>query len=194
MLAQYREKYQRIFSGFGRIMASTGLSPNFFTALSLVPSLIMGYLFYIGEVYWGLLFIMISAFFDIIDGNVARATGKVTVFGKVFDHSIDRYIEFILIAGIVSGGLAQPITGFFAISGMVMASYVRAKAESEGAKNCDVGLMDRAEKLLLIMLGCVLFGRYEQSLDYTFILVGVLSHITVVQRLRYAKKQLEVKK
>jgi len=194
MLAQYREKYQRIFSGFGRAMASTGLSPNHFTALSLVPSLIMGYLFYIGEVYWGLLFILISALFDVIDGNVARATGNVTVFGKVFDHSIDRYIEFILIAGIVSGGLAQPITGFFAISGMVMASYVRAKAESEGAKNCDVGLMDRAEKLILIMLGCVLFKWYEPSLDYAFILVGALSHITVVQRLRYAKKQLEVNK
>jgi len=194
MLARYRDKYQRIFSGLGKAMARTGLSPNFFTIISLIPALIMGYFFYIGNVLWGLIFILISALVDVIDGNVARATGNVTVFGKVFDHSIDRYVEFILIAGIVSGGFAEPITGFIAISGMIMASYVRAKAESEGATRCDIGLMDRAEKLLIIMAGCVVYQWCASSIDYALLFVGLLSHITVIQRLIYAKKQLEIKK
>ncbi|MBN1785445.1 MAG: CDP-alcohol phosphatidyltransferase family protein [Candidatus Methanofastidiosa archaeon] len=192
MLARYRERYQSIFSGLGRMMASTRLSPNFFTALSLVPALIMGYFFYIGDVFWGLIFILVSSLFDVIDGNVARATGNVTVFGKVFDHTIDRYVEFILIGGIVLGGLARPLIGFIAISGMLMASYVRAKAESEGARNCDIGLMDRAEKILIIMVGCIVYGWYEMSVDYALLAVGILSHITVIQRLLYSKKQFEV--
>ncbi|HOP09586.1 MAG TPA: CDP-alcohol phosphatidyltransferase family protein [Candidatus Methanofastidiosa archaeon] len=194
MLARYREKYQTIFSGLGRAMARTGLSPNVFTAISLIPALIMGYFFYVGNVVWGLIFIVISALVDVIDGNVARATGNVTVFGKVFDHSVDRYVEFIMIAGLVSGGLARPLSGFVAISGMIMASYVRAKAESEGAEKCDIGLMDRAEKLLIIMAGCILFKWYASSIDYALLLVGALSHITVIQRLHYAKRQLEVNK
>jgi len=194
MLARHRDIYQKLFSGLGRAMARTGLSPNTFTAISLIPAIIMGYFFYIGNVTWGLVFILISALVDVIDGNVARATGNVTVFGKIFDHSIDRYVEFILIGGIVSGGLAEPLSGFFAISGMIMASYVRAKAESEGAKNCDIGLMDRAEKLLILMAGCIIYSWYSNSIDYALLIVGLLSHITVIQRLLYAKRQLEVNK
>ncbi len=192
MLARYRGSYQRIFSGIGSLMAKTGLSPNTFTILSLVPATIMGYFFYTGNVWLGLLFFIVTSFVDVIDGSVARATGKVSVFGKVLDHTIDRYTEFILIGGIVMGGLASFFSGCFAISGMIMASYVRAKAESEGAKNCDIGFMDRAEKLIIIMIGCIVLNWNDASLEYALIIVGLLSHVTVVQRLLYTKKQFEV--
>ncbi len=191
MLARYRGTYQSLFSGVGRVMAKTGLSPNAFTMLSLVPALASGYFLYRGDVWYGLLFVIITSFVDVLDGNVARATGRVSVYGKVLDHTVDRYVEFIFIGGIVMGGLASPFAGFIAISGMIMASFIRAKAESEGAKGCDVGLMDRAEKLLLIMAGCVAFTWYDQSLEFVLIIIGALSHITVVQRALYAKPQLE---
>ena len=191
MLASYRGTYQSLCSGVGRIMAKTGLSPNAFTMLSLVPALASGYFLYRGEVWYGLLFIVITSFVDVLDGNVARATGRVSVYGKVLDHTVDRYVEFIFIGAIVMGGLASPFAGFMAISGMIMASFIRAKAESEGARGCDVGIMDRAEKLLLIMAGCAAYGWYDQSLEYILIIVGALSHITVVQRALYAKPQLE---
>ncbi len=191
MLARYRGTYQSLFSGVGRVMAKTGLSPNAFTMLSLVPAFASGYFLYRGDVWYGLLFIVITSFVDVIDGNVARATGRASVYGKVLDHTVDRYVEFIFIGGIVMGGLASPFAGFIAISGMIMASFIRAKAESEGARGCDVGLMDRAEKLLLIMVGCIAFAWYDQSLEFILIIIGALSHITVVQRALYAKPQLE---
>lgn len=193
MLARYRERYQKLFSGLGRAIARTGLTPNMLTALSLIPALVAGYFFSEGDVYYGLLFIIVTALFDVFDGNVARATGRVSVFGKVFDHSIDRYAEFIIVGGLVAGGFSRPFIGFFAITGMVMASYVRAKAESEGASGCDIGLMDRAEKLILIMIGCLCFQWYSYSVEAALAIVGILSNITVVQRLAYAKKQFEAK-
>ena len=191
MLARYRGTYQRLFSGVGRVMAKTGLSPNAFTILSLLPAAAAGYYLYRGDVWMGLALILVTSFVDVLDGNVARATGKVSVYGKVLDHTVDRYVEFIFIGGIVAGGLATPFAGFVGISGMIMASFIRAKAESEGARGCDVGLMDRAEKLLILMAGCALYPRYDLSIEYALILIGVLSHITVVQRARFAQRQFE---
>jgi archaetidylinositol phosphate synthase len=76
---------------------------------------------------------------------------------------------------------------------MVMASYVRSKAESEGAKNVDMGLMDRAEKLILVLAGSLIALQYADALEYVLFIVGALSHVTVMQRLVFAKRQLEVK-
>lgn len=193
MLARYRTTYQRVFLGLGSLMARTRIPPNGFTLLSLVPAMVAGYLYYSGDIIGGFVFVLVTALFDVIDGSVARATGRTSVYGKVLDHSIDRYAEFILIGGIAIGPLASPFAGFFAISGMVMASYVRSKAESEGAKNVDMGLMDRAEKLILVLLGSLIALYYGNALEYVLIIVGALSHVTVAQRLVFAKRQLEEK-
>ncbi|NDJ75652.1 MAG: hypothetical protein GYB65_05285 [Chloroflexi bacterium] len=74
-----------------------------------------------------------------------------------------------------------------------MASYVRARAESKpGMENCNVGLFGRLEKLLVLVAGLILelSGLVEGTLVWAVILVGVASHITVIQRLRYAKQVL----
>jgi archaetidylinositol phosphate synthase len=174
-------------------MARTRIPPNGFTLLSLIPAFLAGYLYYTGDIIGGFFLVLVTALFDVIDGSVARATGKTSVYGKVLDHCIDRYAEFLLIGGIALGPLASPLAGFFAISGMVMASYVRSKAESEGAKNVDMGLMDRAEKLILVLAGSLIALQYADALEYVLFIVGALSHVTVMQRLVFAKRQLEVK-
>jgi phosphatidylglycerophosphate synthase len=69
---------------------------------------------------------------------------------------------------------------------MLMASFTRAKAESVGGlKACTVGIAERQEKLLIIIGGSFLLFVYSQSLNYAIIIVGILSHITVLQRLHY---------
>jgi phosphatidylglycerophosphate synthase len=90
-------------------------------------------------------------------------------------------------------GQVEPLWAIFALFGMVMASYVRAKAESAGkVADCTVGLGGRAEKLLLIIAGLLLQALLPSYpiLTWVLIVVGVMSHVTAVQRLRYARKEI----
>jgi CDP-diacylglycerol--glycerol-3-phosphate 3-phosphatidyltransferase len=127
-----------------------------------------------------------------LDGATARAGNMGTKFGTVLDHSFDRYGEFFLFAGLMMGGFISPALAMFTASGVVMASYVRAKAESAGGMaHCIAGLAGRQEKLILVLLGLFLFG-FNQVLpgQICIFLAGLISHITFVQRLLFAKTQI----
>lgn len=125
-----------------------------------------------------------------MDGAVARATGSVTRFGAVYDHVLDRYAEFAVLMGIGLGDFVDWVWIIFSLFGMVMASYVRAKAESVGGlKSCTVGIAERQEKLIVLLVGSVLQVVSSWSLLVAVVAVGVLSHVTVVQRLSYTFKQ-----
>jgi len=129
---------------------------------------------------------------DMLDGATARAGNMGTKFGTVLDHSFDRYGEFFLFAGLMMGGFISPALAMFTASGVVMASYVRAKAESAGGMvHCIAGLAGRQEKLILVLVGLFLFG-FNQMLpgQICIFLAGLISHITFVQRLMFAKTQI----
>lgn len=131
-----------------------------------------------------------SGFVDMLDGAVARATRSATRFGAVYDHVLDRYAEFAILVGIGLGGFVDWIWVVFALFGMIMASFVRAKAESVGGlKNCTVGVAERQEKLILLLVGSILQPFFSAALPICVLIVGLLSHITVIQRLRYTFTQ-----
>jgi phosphatidylglycerophosphate synthase len=99
---------------------------------------------------------------------------------------LDRYAEFFVIFGMVYSGYVAWTVGIFSLIGMLMASFTRAKAESVGGlKSCTVGVAERQEKLLLLIGGSLITPFYQPILEYVVLLVGVLSHITVLQRLHY---------
>jgi CDP-diacylglycerol--glycerol-3-phosphate 3-phosphatidyltransferase/archaetidylinositol phosphate synthase len=129
---------------------------------------------------------------DMLDGAVARATGKTTRFGAVYDPVLDRYAEFAVLVGIAVGGFTDWIWAIFALFGMVMASYVRARAESSGGlTSCTVGIAERQEKILLLLVGSILQPFLGFALSVCVIIVGILSHVTVVQRLYFTFKQTQ---
>jgi len=124
------------------------------------------------------------------DGAVARATGKTTRFGAVMDHVLDRYAEYLIIMGIVLSNYVDWILGVFALVGMILASFTRAKAESIGGlKSCTVGIAERQEKLIILIVGSLFSIYHVNALSYAVALVGILSHLTVIQRLQYTWKQ-----
>jgi phosphatidylglycerophosphate synthase len=132
----------------------------------------------------------VAGFIDMLDGAVARATGASSRFGAVYDHVLDRYAEFVVLIGIGLGGFVDWPWVVFALFGMVMASYTRAKAESVGGlSSCTVGIAERQEKIILLLIGSVLEPYFSMALTYCAIAVGLLSHVTVVQRLHYTFKQ-----
>lgn len=230
MLGSLREQYQRVMMPVGRALAKTGITPNMITGLTLLVALVSAWFFAMGDLVAGFLFMILTVVLDMFDGAVARAAGLSSKFGATFDHTLDRYAEFLFMLGLMMGPLGLATIpwwtegdtfipwfwGFFTLFGMIMASFTRAKAESVGGmKSCTVGIAERQEKLILQFAGLLLLiipqtniwedlltpipmllDFFFQTLDITNILtlcivmVGVLSHITVVQRLVYARKMI----
>ncbi|TET95325.1 MAG: CDP-alcohol phosphatidyltransferase family protein [Candidatus Zixiibacteriota bacterium] len=193
-----RQFYEESSLFFGRICLRLGLKPNFLTGVSLISSIICGVYFWKGQMLWGVFWMLVTAFTDMLDGATARAGNIGTVFGGILDHVADRYGEFFILAGITLSGTVHPGWGLFALFGMIIASYTRAAAESMGKiENCAVGIMGRLEKFIIIIVGSILewyfpVGKWPQGgwLELALIVVGVTSLITAVQRLVYAKRIL----
>ena len=186
VFGKLRDSYEKATRPMGLLLAKTRLSPHVFTILSVLVAVVSGYQYSIGKPVEGSLFLILSGFVDMLDGGVARATGRVTRFGAVFDHVLDRYAEFFMIFGMIYGGLVNWIIGLFALFGMLMASFTRAKAESVGGlRSCTVGIAERQEKFLILIGGSLVSYYFPIVLEYAVLLVGILSHITVVQRIHY---------
>jgi phosphatidylglycerophosphate synthase len=174
----------------GKRLGTLGLKPNAITTTSLLVSCLAAVAYALGLLLLGAVGLLGSAFIDMLDGAVARATGTTSRFGAVYDHVLDRYAEFAVLLGIGLGGFVNWIWVVFALFGMVMASYVRAKAESVGGlKSCTVGIAERQEKLILLLAGSLLQLISPISLPICVLVVGILSHVTVIQRLHYTLDQ-----
>lgn len=190
MFGRLREKYQKRIDPVGRLLSKTGLSPNAMTALSLFVATLACYAYGVRRPLAGVTLIILMGVLDMFDGAIARATNRVTRFGATFDHVVDRYAEFLIVLGMIFGGYVEWLWGFFALFSMLMASFTRAKAESVGGlKSCTVGIAERQEKLLIMIGASFLISFFSQILNYAMILVGVLSSITVAQRLAYTWKE-----
>jgi phosphatidylglycerophosphate synthase len=191
ILARYRNLYEQTTIPLGRICLRLGLTPDMLTVISLVLGAVAAYVTSRSAFWWGIVFILLMAAADVLDGATARAGGTANPYGTVFDHVIDRYAEFLILLGIMLSGAVAPVWAMFAIVGMIMASYVRARAESTGLiASCNVGFAGRQEKLGLLLLGMTVQPLYPELylLEWATIVVGVLSHITAVQRLLYTRK------
>lgn len=184
-------------------LARLGLSPNAWTGLALAVALGGFVALWRGQLLPGLLLFLVSGGLDVVDGAVARATGRTSVAGAFLDGVLDRYVEALLILGLLFyiGPEAEfiiPMSGWIAalIFGAVMTSFVRAYADHRGlvkdqavlAKEMG-GLLERAERLILIyagMIGALLFG--ESWLFGAIAIAAVLSNLTAVQRICIAMK------
>ena len=193
-----RQWYEQSTLWLGKICLKLGLTPNLLTGLSLVCAAVSGVFFWKGQMLWGVIWIALTGLFDMLDGSTARASGKTSVFGGVLDHVSDRFGEFFMLAGITLSGAISPAWGLFALFGMLIASYVRAAAESIGKlENCAVGIMGRTEKFIIIMLGATIehfvpTGKFPRTgwLEIALVIVGTASVITAIQRMVFAWKTL----
>ena len=171
--------------------ARAGFTPKLLTLMGLILGMAAALFFAGAEQFQAGLVLLACGFFDLIDGAVARVTGGETSFGGVLDSVADRYVDFALFAGIIYGGLAEAgglpgfVWGMLALVGSFMVSYTRARSESAGAGRLDVGLAERGERLLILIVGALL-GLTK----YAVALIAILTHFTVVQRLVVAKARL----
>ncbi len=187
LLNKLRSRIGGALNPLASAIARSGISPNAITFIGFLVCLASAYLFYTAEPLWGGIVLLLSGFFDIIDGAVARASGKVSRWGGVLDSTLDRYSDLAVLAAILLAGLCDPIAGAAALIGSVMVSYVRAKGELESVKMSSVGLMERAERIVVLAAAAVA--------GYTWvgvIVLAVLTQFTVLQRLYHIWKSLRV--
>ncbi len=207
-----RGGYKKIMLPFGRFIGKMGISPNAISMISAVFAIASATMYaFNGRVgtfeYWwaiGFPLMFIAGMLDVVDGSVARAMGKTTKFGQVLDPVMDRFVEFCYLIGIAIGiytfepletlwpGIATISVAawcFFSFAGMIFASYSRARGESVAQMSVEsVGIMERREKILILMLGNILFIWWPVALPIGIILVGFLSFITTIQRMFFIRK------
>ncbi len=189
MLGKFRAKYEAAMQPIGSRLGKFGVRPNTITTLSLLVSFLAAAAYAVKLPILGAVGLLAASFVDMLDGAVARATRSTSRFGAVYDHVLDRYAEFAVLFGIGLGGLVDWPWVVFGLFGMVMASFTRAKAESVGGlSSCSVGIAERQEKIILLLIGSVLQPVTGVALTLSVIAAGLLSHVTVVQRLHYTFK------
>ena len=135
-------------------------------------------------------FLLASGFCDTLDGIVARTFQQTTVFGGFFDSVLDRYADAAVYAAIIVAGLSNPawgslwgsVWGLAALSGSLLVSYTRARAEAVGIKMESVGLAERAERMLILAGFSIIAFFWLPALGYGIALLAVLANFTVIQR------------
>ena len=181
LLNNLRNSLKPYLQTIGKIFASTGISPNVWTAVGLIfafiSSLVYGISLEFSLILGGIL-LLISGFFDIVDGQVARYTNKISKSGGFLDSIFDKIAEVAIFFGILLGGYTEPYLVILAISLSLLVSYTRAKADTLGIKLQGIGIGERAERLLVIAIVGML-GFMEAAI----IIVIIIAAITLVQRI-----------
>ncbi len=191
MLNNLREILRPALEKMGKGFASTGLSPNFWTTVGLVFALISAAVYGLGnQIEYGLVIggvlLLVSGFFDMVDGQVARVTGKTSKKGGYLDSMFDKIAEVAIFLGILVGGYAEPYLVFLAITFSLLVSYARAKSDSINVKLQGVGIGERAERLLAIAI----IGIFS-FMDLAVIIVVIIAGITLIQRMIVTAKNIQ---
>lgn len=175
----------------GSLLAGTKITPDQLTIFGFLVNCVVAYFIAEGRLSYlmtGIL-IWIAGFFDALDGSVARLQGRVTVFGNFIDSVLDRYADSVIYLGILvqflrSGKTDYVILVAVAMIGSLAVSYTRAKAESLDLE-CEVGLMPRTVRI--VILGA---GFCAARVFWGLLIIAVMTHLTVIQRIFYVRKNL----
>jgi len=195
VLNNLRNSLQPHLEKIGKKFASTGLSPNFWTGISLffafASAIVYGLNLEFALIIGGIL-LLISGFFDIVDGQVARVAKKTSKKGSFLDSVSDKIAEVVIFFGILIGGHADSFLVLLAISLSLLVSYSRARAESLGVKLQGIGIGERAERLLVIAIIGIIGGISQsiEFMEYAVIIVIIIAAITLIQRIIVVSKEL----
>lgn len=153
---------QRIIGAMVRGLAGGRINPNVLTITGVAINVGCGLLFGFGYFFWAGIILIVANLFDMLDGQVARLSGRVTRFGGFLDSSLDRLSDMVVFVGLMvfyarDTEYHSTLNVFLAgaaMMGSVMVSYASARAESLIPK-CDVGFLRRPERVVLLIIGAL---------------------------------------
>jgi CDP-diacylglycerol--glycerol-3-phosphate 3-phosphatidyltransferase len=178
-------------------LARNNVSPNTITTVGTLLTVAAGVVYATGHIMTAGWIMAVTAFFDVVDGEVARGTGRSTVFGAFYDSSLDRVADGALMAGLtvfyatnpIHQNLYMMVVCLCGIIGTFLVSYTRARAESLGI-DAKVGVMQRPERIVLLSAPQALFGLFWNGwvLIGIILLLTVTAWITAVQRIAFVHR------
>jgi len=197
MLNRFRAFWGRLFTPLSRLLLRAGVSPDAVTLVGTVGVCAGALVFFPrGQFLIGVLVVTAFVFSDMVDGTMARLSGRSSKFGAFLDSTLDRLGDAAIFGGLVmyyAGiGDSQPLAAL-ALYCLVMGSvtsYARARAESLGME-AKVGVAERADRLVAILAMTGLAGIFNAPIliPITLAVLAVASTVTVVQRVLAVRAQ-----
>jgi len=193
VLTKLKQRAQSWLTSEAALLHMLGLTPNHVSILGLVLALLSAVTYWQWQLHPLLLIVapllmLASGLLDALDGAIARIYGEATKFGGFFDSLLDRYADAVILCGIILGGLTELHWGLAALMGSLLVSYARARAEAAGVKMESVGLAERAERIVIIALASFISYVWLDALNWSILLLAILTNLTVVQRAIYFRK------
>jgi archaetidylinositol phosphate synthase len=198
------EKEKRRGENFAEIISKPFMrfSPNSISVASLILAILAGVFFFLGGYYLilAVIFVAFSALFDAVDGQVARARNMASRRGDYIDHVIDRYSDIAIITGIGLSHTGNAVILAFALSGVLLTSYLGTQAQAIGLGRDYEGVMGRANRLVIIMLFSIVQIIVPFSYNFNVILItpfvlllfilAVGGHLTALRRISRTFRRL----
>jgi len=203
VLTKLKQQIQQLMIGQVKLAHSVGLTPNQVSIIGILAALLSAYSYWNSKsddafLLAAALLLLASGFFDALDGVLARVYGQVTLLGGFLDSLLDRYADALVLIGIILGWLTTDsplwlLAGLIALVGSLTVSYARAKAEAAGIKMETVGLAERAERIIILVLASFLTLLWRDALRWSVCLLAFLTNFTALQRTVYFRKAAQKK-
>lgn len=166
-----------------RLLVRWRVSPDVFNYLGALFGLFAGVAFYYGQLSLAGWMILLGGSMDIFDGRIARARGLANARGAFLDSTLDRFAETFTFAGVAMFFVDWPwalLASVLALGGSMLVSYARARGEALGV-SCKEGLMQRAERLVLLALASLFDGVVSSAAGWSpgGLVFGVVAVIAI---------------
>lgn len=152
------------------------VNPNIISWIGLILAFVSGLLFYLSYnnhflLVAGAIVVIVSGYFDALDGKVAKLSGKASSKGDYLDHVFDRYADVFMIGGVAVSTWCNPYLGMLALVGVLLTSYMGTQAQAVGAPRLYAGLLGRADRVVLStlfpLIQFIALGTAYASLNFT---------------------------
>jgi len=178
------------------------VDPDTLSFVALLIAILSGIALYFSYWSWEILLplasvlVIVSGFFDAVDGRVARLAGKTSRRGDFLDHVLDRYADVVMIGAVAVSSWCNPYIGILALLGVLLTSYMGTQAQAVGAGRLYSGLLGRADRVVLMFVvplvqwafmffgsGWIDFGPFSLSVfELMMLWFGIVGNVTAVQR------------
>jgi archaetidylinositol phosphate synthase len=175
----------------------SGLKPNQISGLGVILGVASGLVYwqaglvvsslkvYPSYVVIAVVLLLASGYCDALDGALARLLNETSATGGFLDSLLDRYVDASVYCGLILGGLCNVFWGLLALIGSLLTSYARARSEAADVPMETIGIVERAERLIIVALASLLSIVRLDALGWAIILLAFATNITVVQRVFY---------
>ncbi len=182
--AWVRRHAESLMAALGRLPVTPNQITVVGTALTFVAAVLVG----TGHLLWGGVVLAFAGTFDVLDGALARSSGRSYAYGAFLDSTLDRYSEGAMYLGLIAyfvnaGGPNVRwlvVATAAALAGSFLVSYVRARAQSLGF-TCETGLFARPERIVVTVIGLIFGGMILTAVVF---LLAFLTNLTALQRIR----------